>query len=94
MIYPDGGRGWGNRDRFLRKAEWQRIVLDRIKSFTCTGKRGERTEVGNEKFPSDSVYLRFRPKSPEFAGIPFLNSVSLSSRQCCPGNDDRWRLRI
>ena len=48
MIYPDGGRGWGNRDRFLRKAEWQRIVLDRIKSFTCTGKRGERTAVGNE----------------------------------------------
>ena len=45
MIYPDGGRGWGNRDRFLRKAEWQRIVLDGIKSFACTGKRGEKTEV-------------------------------------------------
>lgn len=55
MIYPDGGRGWGNRDRFLRKAEWQRIVLDGIKSFACTGKRGEKTEVGNEKFPTPPI---------------------------------------
>ena len=55
MIYPDGGRGWGNRDRFLRKAEWQRIVLDGIKSFACTGKRGERTKVGNEKVPTPPI---------------------------------------
>ena len=59
MIYPDGGRGWGNRDRFLRKAEWQRIVLDGIKSFACTGKRGEKTEVGNEKFPTPPIPVSY-----------------------------------
>ena len=32
-IYPTGGHGWGIRDSFRYKAEWQAALLDWLKAF-------------------------------------------------------------
>ena len=41
-IYPRGGHGWGFRDRFPYKAEWQRVVADWLRGIAADGAAGQK----------------------------------------------------